>query len=63
MASGDSTKAESADGQLELGRAREAAKKLLAEHRQNLGMWAAYAGLECKAKLFKVGILGPLTVY
>ena len=36
-------------------RAREAAKKLLAAQRGNLGMWAAYAGLESQARQYKVG--------
>lgn len=45
---------ESASGQLNVNRAREAAKKLLAEQRGNLGMWAAYAGLESRAGQYKV---------
>ncbi|DBB01993.1 TPA: hypothetical protein ACH3X1_000578 [Trebouxia sp. C0004] len=44
---------ESASGQLNVSRAREAAKKLLAEQRGNLGMWAAYAGLESRAGQYK----------
>ncbi len=45
---------ESASGQLNVVRARDAAKKLLAEQRGNLGMWAAYAGLESRAGQYKV---------
>lgn len=36
-------------------RAREAARKLLAGQRGNLGLWAAYAGLESQARQYKVG--------
>ena len=42
-------------GQLDVDKARKAAKKLLAAHCGNLGMWAAYAGLEFQARQFKVG--------
>ncbi len=45
---------ESTSGQLNVSRAREAAKKLLAEQRGNLGMWAAYASLESRAGQYKV---------
>ncbi|DBA66769.1 TPA: hypothetical protein ACH3X2_001915 [Trebouxia sp. C0005] len=40
-------------GQMNVNRAREAAKKLLAEQRGNLGMWAAYASLESRAGQYK----------
>ena len=46
---------ESTSGQMNVSRAREAAKKLLVEQRGNLGMWAAYAGLESRAGQYKVG--------
>lgn len=39
---------------IDVDRAREAAKKLLAVQRGNLGMWAAYAGLESQARQYKV---------
>ena len=42
-------------GRSDVDRAREAAKKLLAAQRGNLGMWAAYAGLESQARQYKVG--------
>ena len=45
---------ECTSGQLDVSRAREAAKKLLTEQRDNLGMWAAYASLESKAGQYKV---------
>ena len=45
---------ESSTGQLDVDRAREAAKKLLTEQRSNLGLWAAYASLEYKARQYKV---------
>ena len=45
---------DSASGQLNVNRAREAAKKLLTKQRGNLGMWAAYAGLESQAGQYKV---------
>ena len=48
---------ESRLSQLNVHRAREAAKQLLAEQRGNLGMWAAYAGLESKAGQYKVSWL------
>ncbi len=48
---------ESAPCQLDVKRAREAAKQLLTEQRGNLGMWAAYAGLESKAGQYKVDLL------
>ena len=53
----DSQKAETGEHicQFDVGRAREAAKKLLAALRGNLGMWAAYAGLESQATQYKVG--------
>ena len=47
--------AETRVGQLDVDKAREAAKKLLAAQRGNLGMWAAYAGLESQARQHKVG--------
>ena len=40
---------------LDVDRAREAAKKLLAVQRGNLGIWAAYADLESQARQYKVG--------
>ena len=46
---------ESTSGQLNVNRAREAAKKLLTEQRGNLGMWAAYASLQSRAGQYKVG--------
>lgn len=45
---------ESSPGQLDVDRAREAAKKLLTEQRGNLGMWGSYASLEYKARQYKV---------
>lgn len=47
--------AETRVGQLDVDKARKAAKKLLAAQRGNLGMWAAYAGLESQARQYKVG--------
>lgn len=41
--------------EIDVDRAREAAKKLLAVQRGNLGMWGAYAGLESQARQYKVG--------
>ena len=45
---------ESSSGQPDVDKARKAARQLLAEQRDNLGMWAAYAGLESKAGQHKV---------
>lgn len=50
----DSHQAQNAVRDIDVDRAREAAKKLLAAQRGNLGMWAAYAGLEVQARQYKV---------
>ena len=51
----DSHQAQAGVPGINVDRAREAAKKLLAVQRGNLGMWAAYAGLESQARQYKVG--------
>ena len=51
----DSHQAQAGVHGIDVDRAREAAKKLLTVQRGNLGMWAAYAGLEAQAGQYKVG--------